>query len=197
MTDGAAPDDATGGVDAEEDAPEVDSGDYRGLFGAYPYALRRSDSRLFRLYAVVGGLLSALLGLAFLAAFALAIAGSVGLAAGGTSSFVRAFVVFVGFLVVAPLVAPVLFVARHHRRVGANRRYDQALAAAGFAYAAALYLGAVVSTPPENQETVTGPFAPVVGGLYDLPAVVGLLPPIVAAALVYLAHRRYRRGETP
>lgn len=176
--------------DAEVDAPPRDG--YGGLFGAYPYAFRHSDSRLFRLYVLLGGGLALLLGLGFLAAFVVAVAGSVGLAAGGTRSFVRAFVLFVGFLVVFPLLAPVLLVARHHRRIDDDGRYDRALAATGFLYALSLYLAAVVSTPPEQQEVVGGLLAPVVGFLYDLPAPVGLLPPVVAAVVVYLAHRRYR-----
>lgn len=165
---------------------------YGGLFGAFPYAFRHSDSRLFRLYAVIGGVLALLLGVGFLAAFVVAIAGSVGLAVGGTQSFVRAFVLFVGFLVVFPLLAPVLLVARHHRRRGASTRYDRALAVAGFLFALSLYLAVVISTPPDQQETVGGLLAPVVGFLYGLPAPLGLLPPVVAAAVVYLAHRRYR-----
>ncbi|WP_255197151.1 hypothetical protein [Halorarius litoreus] len=174
--------------------------EYGGLFGAFPYAFRQSESRLFKLYAVVGGLLAALLSLAFLSAFALAIAQSVGLAAGGTASFVRAFVVFVGFLVVAPLVAPVLFVARHHRRVGNDPRYDRALAAAGFAFAVSLYLAVVASMPPTfvlDGETVSRPppsglFAPLIAVLYAIPAVAAPAIPAVVAVAGYLVHRAMR-----
>ncbi|WP_255150889.1 hypothetical protein [Halorarius halobius] len=166
--------------------------DYGGLLGAFPYAVRHSDSWLFRAYAVLGGLLSLLLSLFFLISFVLAVAGSVGLAAGGTSSFVRAFVVFVGFLVVAPLFAPVLFVARHHRLVGNDPGYDRALGAAGVGYALALYLGAIVSVPAEFQTPATGPVAPVVEFLYGLPSLAGVVPPAVAALVVYLVHRAMR-----
>jgi len=166
--------------------------EYGGLLGAFPYAFRRSDSRLFRLYVAAGGGLAVVLGLAFFVSFALAVSGSLGLALGGTASFVRAFVVFVGFLVVFPLVAPVLLVARHHRRTGNDPAYDRALAAAGFGFVLSLYLAAVVSTPADQQETVMGVLAPVIRALYGLPRLAGLVPPVVAAALVYLAHRRYR-----
>ena len=176
------------------------SDDYGGLFGAFPYAFRHSDSRLFRLYVVVGGLLAGVLTLGFAIAFALAIAQSVGLAAGGLSSFVRAFVVFVGFLVVTPLVAPVLFVARHHRRVGNDSAYDRALAVAGFAFAVSLYLAVVASMPPEfvlDGEPVARPapsglFAPVVAVLYAVPAVAAPVIPAVVAAAGYLVHRAMR-----
>lgn len=192
--DGDAEVDAPGGETANGDTgADPPNGDgYGGLFGAFPYAFRHSDSRLFRLYAVLGGGLALMLGLGFLAAFVVAVAGSVGLAVGGTQSFVRAFVLFVGFLVVFPLLAPVLLVARHHRRTGDDRRYDRSLAATGFLYAFSLYLAAVVSTPPDQQEAVEGLLAPVVSVLYGLPAPVGLLPPVVAAVVVSLAHRRYR-----
>lgn len=163
--------------------------DYGGLLGAFPYAVRRSDSALFRLYAVVGGALALVLSAAFAVSFVLSIANSVGLAAGGTSSFVRSFVVLAGFFVVLPLLAPVIYVARSHRRTEGRTRHDVALAVAGFGYALSLYLGAVVSTPPNFQEADVGP---VVRVLYDLPAVAGLLPPLAAAGLVYLAHRRYQ-----
>jgi hypothetical protein len=176
------------------------SDDYGGLFGAFPYAFRHSDSRLFRLYVVVGGLLAAVLSLAFTIAFVLAISQSVGLATGGLSSFVRAFVVFVGFLVVTPLVAPVLFVARHHRRVDNDRAYDRALAVAGFAFALSLYLAVVASMPPEfvlDGETVARPapsglFAPVVAVLYAIPPVAAPLVPTVVAVAGYLVHRAMR-----
>lgn len=174
------------------DTASDERGDYGGLFGAFPYAFRQSDSRLFRLYVVVGGALAALLGLGFAVSFVISIAQSTGLAQGGTGSFVRTFVVLVGFVVVLPLVAPVLFVARRHRRVGNDRRFDRALAATGFLFAASLYLAVVISTPPDFQQSATGLFAPVVAFLYGLPAAAGILPPLAAAALVYLVYRRYR-----
>ncbi|MFC7176927.1 hypothetical protein [Halosegnis marinus] len=173
---------------------------YGGLFGAFPYAFRRSDSRLFRLYVVAGGLLAALLGLGFGLAFVVSIAQSTGLAAGGTSSFVRTFVLMVGFLVVLPVVGPVLLVARHHRREGSDARYDRAVAAAGLVYLLSLYLLVVASIPPEfvlDGEPTTRPvprgvFAPVISLLYAVPAVASPLIPAAAAALVWLVHRRYR-----
>lgn len=176
--------------------------DYRGLFGAFPYAFRRSDSRLFRLYVVAGGLLAALLGLGFGLAFVVSIAQSTGLAAGGTSSFVRTFVLMVGFLVVLPIVGPVLLVARHHRRIGSDPRYDRAIAAAGVLYLLSLYLLVIASIPPEfvldgeltSRPAPSGLLAPVISLLYAVPAIASPIIPAVAAALVWLVHRRYRDG---
>lgn len=163
--------------------------DYGGLLGAFPYAFRRSDSTLFRLYAAVGGALALVLSLAFAVSFVVSVANSVGLAAGGTSSFVRSFVVLAGFLVVLPLLAPVIYVARSRRQTGGRTRHDAALALAGFGYVLSLYLGAVVSAPPPYRDANVGPL---VEFLYGLPAPAGLIAPVTAAAFVYLAHRRFR-----
>jgi len=173
---------------------------YSGLFGAFPYAFRRSNSQLFRAYVVVGGLLAGLLGVAFGLAFVVSVAQSTGLATGGTSSFVRAFVLLVGFLVVLPVLAPVLLVARHHRRAGGDARYDRALAAAGVVYLASLYLFVVASMPPEfvlDGESVTRPepsglSAPVVTVLYAIPPIASPVVPLASAALLWSVHRRYR-----
>ena len=89
--------------------------EYGGLLGAFPYAVRRSDSRLFRAYAVLGGLLASVLAVFFTFALVVSVASTAALA-GGTVTFVRSIFIVFGFLVVAPLVAPVLLVARRHRR---------------------------------------------------------------------------------
>lgn len=169
------------------------SGDepYRGAPGAFPYAFRASESRLFRSYAVLGGVLASLVAVVFLIALVVLVADTAG-TGGGTFTFVRAFFVFVGFLVVAPLVAPVLLVARHHRRTGSNPRYDAALAAAGYLFILSLYLGLVISIPPDQQARPAGRLAPLVALFYDLPQLAGLVPPTLAAALMALAHRFLR-----
>lgn len=174
--------------------------DYGGLLGAFPYAFRASGSTLFRVYVAVGGLLALVLSVAFGISFLTSIAGSVGLAAGGTSSFVRSFVVLAGFLVVLPLLAPVIFAARDRRRTGGSDRHDAAVGLAGFGYALSLYLGLVASMPPSfvlDGERVTRPapsglVAPVVDLLYALPPLAAPLIPLAAAVMVYLVHRRFR-----
>ncbi|MFT4880123.1 MAG: uncharacterized membrane protein YuzA (DUF378 family) [Natronomonas sp.] len=164
---------------------------YAGFFGAYPYAFRRSESRLFRSYTVVGGLVTALVVVFFLMALVTLVANTVG-TAGGTFTFVRAFYIVVGLAVVAPLAAPVLFVARRHRRVGASTDYDGALAAGGYLFLFALYLGLVVSAPPGTRSEPPATVAPVVEFLYGLPPAAGAVPPLVAIVFGYLLHRHYR-----
>ena len=191
MSDGdvnAGPADA-----AESDRTVDDSSDdaYSGIFGTFPYAFRHSDSRLLRSYVVVGGLLAALVALIFVFAFITTVANTLG-AGGGTFTFVRSFVVVVGALVVVPLVGPVVLVARRHRRRGSTVDYDRALAAGGYIFAFSLYLTLVISAPPELREDPSGALAPVVGLLYDLPAVAGAVPPLFALGVGYLLHRRYR-----
>lgn len=174
---------------------------YSGVLGAFPYAFGRSGSRTFRLYVLVAGLVGA--GLAFvIAGGVLSLLAETGRTE-GTTGFVRGFYVVVGVTALAPMLAPVLLVARRHRREGGSpRRYDTAMGAAGFAFILSLYVGLVASTPPARQETVA-PFILVLGSqrividlpvtiaesLYGLPRAAGLLFPGVGAALVALAHR--------
>lgn len=162
---------------------------YGGVPGAYPYAVRESDSWLFRSYALLGGLLALLVALLFAFGTVYVIGRTIG-AAGGTFSFSRAFVVFVGFVVVAPLLAPVLFVARRHRREGSTRRYDATVAAAGYCFVASLYVGLVILTPAESRESVGGALAPVVEALYALPGWAGAVPPVLGALAIWIAARR-------
>lgn len=172
-----------------------DEKSYSGLFGAFPYAYRSSNSRGFRLYVVVGGLLAAVLSLVFLLALVGQIADTVG-TTDQTFSFVRAFFIFVGLVVVAPVLAPVLLVARRHRRTGSDGRYDGALATTGFLYLGALYLALVVSTPAEGQTLIdAGTSTPIARALYALPRVAAVVPPALAVLLMTVVHRRRKRGQ--
>ncbi|WP_435347751.1 hypothetical protein [Haloarchaeobius sp. HRN-SO-5] len=170
---------------------------YNGVFGAFPYAIRASESLLFKLYAVVAGLLGLVLTFYFGAALVVQVANTLG-STGGTFTFLRAFYVFFGLLVVAPVVAPVLFVARRHRRAGGGARYDRLMAVTGFAFLLSLYLALVISMPPTftlDGETVTRPepgglFAPVVRVLYAMPPVSSPLPPVLAGLVMFLLGRR-------
>lgn len=177
----------TGAADAPESADEG----YSGVLGTYPFAFRRSDSRLLRSYAVVGGLLTVLLIVVFVSALVQLVANTVG-AAGGSFTFVRSFYILLGLLVVVPLMAPVLLVARRHRRTGSSLAYDRALAAAGYLFVASLYVGGVAAAPPELRDAPPAAVAPVVEFLYGLPPVAGAVPPLLAVAVGYLLHRRYR-----
>jgi len=168
--------------------------DYGGVIGAFPYAFRATDSWLCRSYVAVGGLLTVAVGVLFVAAVIGIIAGTTG-GRGGSLTLSRSFVAVVGLFVVVPLVAPVLFVARGHRRDDerADRTaYDAGLAVTGYLFVAALYAGLVISVPPGQQTTPEGVLAPLVAALYALPQLAGSVPPVLAAALIPLVHRRLR-----
>ncbi|WP_250137844.1 hypothetical protein [Halorientalis salina] len=174
-------------ADEPDDGPEEDA--YNGVFGAFPYAIRTSESRLFKSYGVVGGLLAAIGAFMFALSLIGVVASTTG-TTGGTFSFSRAFIIFVGMLVVFPLMAPILSVARRHRRSASTPRYDAAVGLGGYVFVFSLYLTLLLSIPPEQQEPVSGVTAPIVEVFYDLPAISGLVPPIVAVVLLYLVHRR-------
>jgi|AntRauTorcE11898_2_1112593.scaffolds.fasta_scaffold17691_2 hypothetical protein len=178
----------TAGADS---ATEDDSDGYSGIFGTFPYAYRHSESRLLRSYVVLGGLLAGLVALVFTFAFVTTVASTLG-SGGGTFTFVRSFVVIVGALLVIPLVGPVVLVARRHRRTGSTLEYDRALATGGYLFAFSLYVTLVISAPPELRDDPSGALAPVVELLYDLPAVAGAAPPLLALGVGYLLHRHYR-----
>lgn len=169
--------------------------DYRGVVGAFPYAFRASDSYLFRSYVALGGLLTVAVSLLFIAAVIGVIAGTTG-GRGGSLTLSRSFFAVVGLFVVVPLVAPVLFVARRHRRRErddpADDPYDAVLAVAGYLFVGTLYVGLVISVPPSQQTTPTGALAPIVDVLYGLPQLAGVVPPLLATVLILLSHRRLR-----
>lgn len=163
---------------------------YSGLFGAFPYAFRASDSWFFRSYVLVSAVTSLLVGF-LVAAGVVVLLGNTASFTGGSITLSRAFYIVVGLLVVGPILAPTLFVARRHRRGWSTDgdRYDIALASAGFAFLASLYVGLVVSIPPGFQQPGAGA---VVRFLYGLPPLAGLAPPLLAAGLIYLVHRVLR-----
>jgi hypothetical protein len=174
---------------------------YSGLLTAFPYAFRESESRLFRSYVLLGGLLSGAITLLF--GFGLVVLmGNTARAAGGSFTFSRAFFIFVGFLVVTPVVAPVLLVARRTRRGANDPGYDAVLGATGYLFILSLYLGLVITIPEcfelsGRGEVCRSPpqglFAPVVGLLYFLPQKAGLLPPMLGSVVIYLGHRLANR----
>lgn len=148
---------------------------YRGALGAFPYAVRASDSWAFRAYGVVAALATAGIAVLFALSLVVIVASTVRQAASVT--LVRAFVLVLMLAVLVPTVAPVLLVARRHR-LGrtVDPRYDGALAIAGFAFLAGLYLGLVVSAP----DTLVG----------DRLRPLGVVPPGLAALAIWLVHRR-------
>ena len=169
---------------------------YDGVLGAFPYAFRESESRLFKLYVVASAVAIGLIAL-FIGAALVVLIGQTAAVQGGSLTLSRSFYVVVGLLVVLPAIAPTLLVARRHRRgTRGSKRHEAALAAAGFLFLLSIYLGVVASMPETftlDGETVTRPqpsgaFAPVVAVLYAIPAVFAWSVPLAGAALVGLAH---------
>lgn len=170
------------------DETESDAEAYDGLFGAIAYAFRVSRSQLFKLYTVVG-VLAAVLVTVFMVLALVTLFGKTATAHGGLLTLSRAFYVVVALFVVGPLLAPVLLVARRHRRTGNGGQYDTWLGLSGFVFLASLYIGLVIAVPTGQQEPITGLFAPIVAVLYALPQQAGLVPPLVAAAGIWVVHR--------
>lgn len=164
---------------------------YKGLLGSFRYSYGESDSFVYRAYVVVSALLSALLAILF----ALALIGVIAATLGASESItlVRSFFVLIGLLVIAPILAPVLLVARRHRkRLGSGRSYDTALAIGGYLFIGALYLGLLISVPPALQETTAGRLGVIVDLLYGLPSALGIVPPVLAVLAIVALHRRLR-----
>jgi hypothetical protein len=174
----------------------ADDDAYSGVLGAIPYAIRASDSWTFRGYAALGTLVVAFVAVLFAFAIVGVFAATTG-GRGGTFSFSRAFFVFVALLVVAPLLAPILSVARKHRRGAGEASYDLRMGGLGLALLASLYVGLVATVPPEQQESYGGVGEPVVVPLveflYGLPRVAGLAFPAVVSVAILLYHRRRGR----
>lgn len=165
---------------------------YRGVIGAFPFAFRRSESLVFRTYVLVGALMALLVSVLFGFGLIVLIA-QTAVIEGGSLTLSRAFYVVVGLFVVAPLVAPVLFVARRHRRsMGVNEHYDLALALAGYLFILSLYVGLVITVPPDQQATPPSLVAPAVSVLYALPQLAGVVPPLLGSGLIVAVHRLLR-----
>ncbi|MFC6873546.1 hypothetical protein [Halobellus marinus] len=170
---------------------------YNGVFGAFPYAFRESESRVFKLYVLASAVASALVGILVTIALVVLIAGTTG-GQGGSLTLSRSFYVVVGLLVVLPAVAPVLIVARRRRRGSESSvRHETTLAIAGFVFLLSVYLGIVASMPETfvlDGETVMRPqpsglFAPVIAVLYAIPPALSWSVPLVGAALVAIVHQ--------
>lgn len=174
-------------------ADGADDDAYSGLLGSIPYAIRSSESLLFRSYGILGGLLAGLVAFLFTLSL-IGVAASTMQSGSGVFSFSRAFIIFVGMLVVFPLLAPILSVARRHRRAESTVRYDKTFGLAGYLFIVSLYLALVISTPAQQQEQVSGIIAPVVQFFYALPRLAGLVPPTVVALCMYVIHRNGQKA---
>lgn len=169
---------------------------YRGVVGAFPYAFRHGDSRLFKLYVVVGTLAALFVGGLFTLALIVWI-GETASTPGGSLTLSRTFIVVVGLFAAGPLLAPTLLVARKHRRgLSYHPRYDTLMALTGVVFLASIYVAAIISVPESftlDGETITreppaGLFGPVVAALYAIPQVGAIAPPVLAGGLMALSH---------
>lgn len=188
---GRQSDDRVGRRSGDRTAPERT---YGGVVGAFPYAFRASDSRLFRSYVLVGGLV----GLLVVALAALALPGWIAatLRQSAVVTFSRAVLVLAAAAVLSPLFAPVVLVARRHRRGDAvDPRYDGLLGLAGHLFVLSLWLLLVITAPAGSREAPAGALAPLVAALYALPRAAGVVPPLLSVALIYLLHRRLGRAS--
>lgn len=160
--------------------------EYRGLVGALVSAFRRSDSHVLRAYVlsavVVGAFATVLLAL-----------GVVTWLAEPAPLGQRALLGVVAILLLVPLFAPVLVVARRHRRGAGSRRADAILGLAGFGFVLSVYLAGLVSDP--NPHEVSGALAPVVATIDALPRRAWVVPPLLSVASIWLAVRRTRPAE--
>jgi hypothetical protein len=149
-----------------------------------------SESLAFRSYAVVSALVAVLLVVTVLLALPVWIAQTIGHTALNKVGRGLLPVIVLGLLV--PLFAPVVYVARNHRRDRGSKRGDAALAATGYLFVLSIYLALVISAPADLRTAPSGALAPVVELLYALPNVSSLLAPVVGALLVVLAQRYAR-----
>lgn len=151
-----------------------DEGSYRGLLGAFVFAARRSRSWVCRTYVVVSALVGGYVGLLLVLAMVTWLA--------NPSVFGdRAFLAVLGLLVLIPLFAPVLVVARRHRLGTGTVGTDRLLGLAGYAFVASVFLALFISDPADHG--IGGP-AGVVAAIDRLPRIYGVVPPVVAIGLI-------------
>lgn len=164
---------------------------YSGAITAFPYAFRASDSRLCKLYVLLGGLL-ALGGTVLFGLGTVALLVSIAGVPAGVFTFQPALYLLVWLFTVAPIVAPILLVARRHRLHGGTVDYDRWITLTGFLFVLALYCGALIAAPAGQRGAVSsGLFAPIIRSLYGLPREVGVIPPLLAVLAMIVVHRLY------
>lgn len=152
--------------------------------------IRESDSLLLRSYAVVGTLVAVFTTLLVI----LALPGWVLATEGGVLDRVgRAFGVLVGLTLVFGMIAPLIF--SYRRRTNDRPSRDNLFGLIGYYFVTSLFLALVASMPEELQEPQDGIFAPVIGFLFDLPQISGLLFPVLALVLVFVVEYGLDRGK--
>ncbi len=155
----------------------TDGEPYSGLFGAYRYAFRQSDSLLFRAYVAVSAFVGAFVSL-------LLVLGVINWAGNAGQFGERALLSVIGVLVLAPLFAPVLIVARRYRFGMETAGDDRLFALAGVGFLASIWVALFITDP--TSHSTSGPLAGIVSAIDALPRIYGLIPPLVAAAAIYV-----------
>ena len=182
----------------------MDAG-YRGVLGAHRFAFRQARSRLFRTYVIVGAAVVSAIGLLIAMGLVLLIARTASVP-GGSLTLSRSFYIVIGGLVVLAAMAPILIVARRHRRhTPISRPQERLLAVAGFLYLLSVYLGVVASIPPRfrldgvwvARPAPDGVLAPVIALLYAIPQPLAWAVPLAGAAVIGVVIRRTQRAHGP
>ena len=157
--------------------------DYGGLLGGFLFAFRRSDSYVLRAYVLVAAVVGAF-------AAILLLLGVVTWLATPAPIGQRALLGVIAIAVLVPLFAPVLVVARRHRRGTTGRRADAALGLAGFGFVLSVYLAGLVSAP--DLPVTAGPLGPAIDAIDALPRRYWIVPPLLSVASIWLAVRLTR-----
>lgn len=189
MTD-AATDGARGGDTATDGAAGNDaaeSGSRSILRKSYGRTFRSSDSLVLRSYAVVSALAGIFLVLLVLLAMPLWIDQTEGQTP--LNMVGRSLLPLVALGLLVPLVGPVYYAAKNHRREYGTRGADALLGVTGYLFVASIYLSLVISAPADARSDPPVVIAPVVEFLYSLPPLAALAPPVLGAVLVFLAQR--------
>ncbi|ATW87598.1 hypothetical protein halTADL_0800 [Halohasta litchfieldiae] len=169
---------------------------YRGLFGAFPYAFRHGDSRIFKLYVIFGALGAIFIGGLFTLSLVVWI-GQTASSPGGSLTLSRTFIAVVGLFAAGPLLAPILLVARKHRRgFSYHPRYDTIMALLGVGFLLSIYVAAIISIPECFEldgeqicrDPASGLFGPIVNILYLLPQIAAVGPPAIMMGVMALGH---------
>lgn len=165
---------------AEGDEP------YSGLVGAYRYAFKQSDSRLFQSYVAVSAFLGIYTGVLLVLAVTSWVANPVGFGD-------RALLGVVGIAVLLPLFGPVLLVARRYRRATSTPTADRILAITGYGFVGSLLVALVISDP--STHAAPAPFDGIVDVLDQVPRSYALGPPITMVGIMLLVVRITRPSE--
>lgn len=157
------------------------------ILAALKSCLARDRSWVLRLYAPVG------VGVAGFAVLLMVLAFPNWVAevqnASATLLLGPGLLVLGGLGVAGGAVAPLLLAARRLPEAGRYPRHERSYGGLGFGFVLAVYLGFVISAPPEYRTDPTGPFGEVISWLYGLDPLIGMGPPIAILVVLLLYDR--------